>query len=612
MKQLFSFFVLGIVQFIQFSSFGNTNMVEYEIPMIPSTESRVWVSDQKWGKATLFILDKQKKPLDTLYSGSQLAWVKRDLPHAKTAFLIQNWPDSTAYLRWVLTSDYSILRPQNPVFTAMSYLDFIRLDSARIWWQATFLGIILVMALYNLIIFWVVRDLSYGYYVLSMVGLGLYFAFYYGFGIEWLWPNSPRWDIYAFAFIVPGTNLSRIFFTQTYLPLSRTDRFFHRWAIGLIGLCFFIWGLSLLSWFAHWDILNLIVDLVGLLGILVFLYMLFAGWYAWSRGYRPARYFMMANGTFIVGGILFILQEIHWISATSLTTSAVQIGFVAQMVLFSLGLSSRLQAAQMQLAHVALERERERKLILEEQSQVLSEKVAEQTANLRELNLQKDKILSIISHDLRNPIVSLGSFMNILIHHQEKLSAKEKQTLFQKAGHSLHHLNQLLSNLLLWSQAQWQQVSFHPQPLDLATLVQEVLEVESFPLEMKQLHVTQMLPSSGILYGDPHMVQFILRNLVGNAIKFSYPQGVIRISGKASAEGMEVCIQDEGIGIDPAQWDVYRKKGVFTVARGTAKEKGTGLGLLLCQEFMEKHEGSLRFESNRGTSVYCFFPAPKV
>ena len=169
-------------------------------------------------------------------------------------------------------------------------------------------------------------------------------------------------------------------------------------------------------------------------------------------------------------------------------------------------------------------------------------------------------------------------------------------------------MNQLLSNLLLWSQAQWQQVSFHPQRVQVASVIQEVLLVESFPMEMKGIQVIQKVDESHLLMGDPNMVPFIIRNLIGNAIKFSPPKGRIFVETDMDSFGLELRIRDEGIGLGPEQLAEFQEKGTFPVTRGTEKEKGVGLGLLLCKEFMEKHGGSLRFESENGTTAICYFP----
>ena len=112
---------------------------------------------------------------------------------------------------------YSLYIPKNFTLTVQEEAAFTKTDTTRLFWQGIFLGIIMVMALYNFIIFIAVKDISYFYYVLSIVSIGVYFIFYYGFGIEYLWPGQPMWDTYCYTLIVPFTAITRLLFTRSYL-----------------------------------------------------------------------------------------------------------------------------------------------------------------------------------------------------------------------------------------------------------------------------------------------------------------------------------------------------------------------------------------------------------
>ena len=564
---------------------------------------------QKWGRAELEFLDAKGQIIHKLMSGALLKMSERSLPSAQTAFLVRDLEENIVELRLKLHGEYSILTPKKLDYEWITYSEFVKRDFQRVWVQALFLGIILVMACYNFVIFVSVRDTSYLYYVLSILGFGLYFFFYYGFGIELLWQEYPYWDLYSFAFIVPATNLARIYFTKQYLHLPKSSFWIQRLSLLLSLFSIFIMLIASFCWLFNLDWLDLLVDLVGFLGIAVLSLMLVAGFYMSERGFRPAHYFTMANLAFVLGGILFILQEIGWLPSTPMTRSAVQYGFIGQMVLFSLGLSSRLNAAQVRVSTLELERERERKQLLEEQSIVLKQKVAEQTADLRAINLLQDKLFSIISHDLRNPLVSLDSFLNLLIHHQEKLTEKEKTTLYQKAKQSLGNLNQLLSNLLLWSQSQMQQITFRPENVLLQEFIEETLALHSLALEWKEVKVEAIHTDGVQVVVDSDMFRFILRNLVGNAIKFSYPKQKIYISYFQSENYFTVEVKDEGVGMLPEQIHSLKEARTVQSTKGTQREKGTGLGLMLCKEFMEQHQGFLEIiSSGEGTTVQCVFP----
>jgi two-component system, sensor histidine kinase LadS len=303
---------------------------------------------------------------------------------------------------------------------------------------------------------------------------------------------------------------------------------------------------------------------------------------------------------------LFIIRELNWISDNYLTRYAVQYGVIAQVVLFSLGLSSRLNQAQVKVTQMELDKERERKQLLEEQSQLLQQKVAEQTADLRALNHLKDKLLSIISHDLRNPLVSLDSFLNLLINHHDRLTEQERMTLTQKARQSLSNLNQLLSNLLLWSRSQINQVVFNPQLIDIKSIIESAIELHSLDIELKNIKIETSIDKLKDIVVDAEMVDFIVRNLLGNAIKFSFKNGVIKIQVNQKDKGFVLSVIDEGVGMTEEQIQKIATQKIIPSTRGTAKEKGSGLGLVLCREFVEMHGGSMEITSDKLTVVSCY------
>lgn len=573
----------------------------------PFDQTYILYTPAKWGKAELYT-PPYWGGAGGGASGSLLPLSQRSYPRSLTAFkiILEKKRTQTFILR--LTGNLSIYTPKNIDLKINTLEDFEQQDKMRYWLQAIFVGIIVVMALYNFVIYLSVRDISYLYYVISILGIGLYFFFYYGFGIELLWQDSPKWDTFAFAFIVPMTNLARIYFTKSYLHLEETSPLLNKGLNIFSFFCVFISALAAGCYFGNIDLLDLLVDLIGFLGTAVLSMMLLCGIMVARKGYTPAFYFSLANLILVLGGILFIIRELSWISDNLLTRYAVQYGVIAQVVLFSLGLSSRLNQAQVKVAQLELDKERERKQILEEQSQILKQKVTEQTADLRELNQLKNKLLSIISHDLRNPLVSLDSFLNLLINHQDRLSEQERMTLTQKARQSLGNLNQLLSNLLLWSRSQMNQVSFNPQSVDIQSLFENCMKLHSLDIELKNIRIETDFQCNKPIFADAEMLDFIIRNLLGNAIKFSYKGGLVKILVEKQNDFHKICVIDEGIGLSEEQIDKILSSKVISSTRGTAKEKGSGLGLVLCKEFIEIHGGKLEINSNKNTQFCCYFP----
>lgn len=570
----------------------------------------VLYSTSKWGRAYLYAATPGPLIDSVLRSGGLLPLSERSFRRSATAFKVMLRAGQTLYFEMRLHGALSIYTPKKLDLQASTSEHYEEQDKRRFWLQALFMGIIVIMALYNLVIYLSVHDISYLYYVVSILGIGLYFFFYYGFGLELLWQNAPHWEAYAFAFIVPSTNLARIYFTKSYLHLHDTSPLLNRGLNIFSAFCILIMLMGAGCYAARIDLLVLLIDLISLLGTTVLSMMLLCGIIVYRRGYAPALYFSLANLILVLGGILFIFRELSWIPDNALTRYTVQYGVIAQVILFSLGLSNRLNQAQLKVAQLELDQERERKRLLEEQSQLLQQQVAEQTAHLTELNHLKDRLLSIISHDLRNPLVSLDSFLNLLLNHHNRLSEQEQITLAQKAKQSLSNLNQLLTNLLLWSRSQMSQVSFAPQWTDVGPLVANNLTLLSLDIELKNLQVVLRIPAEAKLYADTEMLDFIVRNLLSNAIKFSNRNGQIRVEFAESAGACVLSVSDDGVGMTAEQIRRVYSQTTLPSTRGTAKEKGSGLGLVICREFMDLHHGQLRIESQQGTSVSCLFGQP--
>ena len=164
-------------------------------------------------------------------------------------------------------------------------------EAQRLFYQGLFLGIILVMALYNLAIYFSVRDLSFFFYVCSILGLGFYFLFYYGFALELLWPFAPRWNAFSFVLFVPFTRISWVLFTRYYLNTPAILPTWNRLLDGLIILYLIPLGAGFVSYCGYWDLSILTVNWIGSLGVIVLIMMLWLGYLAWRQGFCPGSVF---------------------------------------------------------------------------------------------------------------------------------------------------------------------------------------------------------------------------------------------------------------------------------------------------------------------------------
>ena len=393
----------------------------------------------RWGMASLQV------PGQTIQqAGSLLVLSKRAVPSFQPVFRLFIPTGRTITCQLRLQGHYDLLTPEYTQATLMPTEAFYRQDRQRLITQGLFLGAVLVMALYNLLIYWLVRDVSYLWFVFSIIGIGLYIGFYYGFGIELFWPGAPRWDLYCFAIIVPGTNFVRLAFTRSYLHTATLLPGWDRWLRVLMVVESVVVATGLVAYGLDADWLNTLILVVGILGVLIFALMFIVGIVAYRRDFEPAKYFVLASALLVLGGILFISRELGIMPTNFLTRYAVQYGVLVQVVVFSLGLGSRLNRAQVELTQQQAEKERQ-----------------------TELNRLKDKLLSVISHDLRSPLASFDSLFTLLSDHYDKLSSDEIAKLIARARLNLEQQKSLIDNLLQWAKSQWATQQNGPETVPL-------------------------------------------------------------------------------------------------------------------------------------------------
>jgi len=231
----------------------------------------------------------------------------------------------------------------------------------------------------------------------------------------------------------------------------------------------------------------------------------------------------------------------------------------------------------------------------------------EYSEQLKELVATKDKFFSIIAHDLKSPFNSILGLSEII-----KLEARHLDiaTIEQYAGiiySTSNNTFKLLENLLDWARIQQSQMPFHPVSFVLKTVTDEVIELMIEKANSKMIAIINYIPDNLIVEADKNMLKTILRNLISNALKFTSANGKVGIKALSKGNTIEISVEDTGTGIRQEDIDKIFKIGSSFSKRGTENEKGTGLGLLLCKEFVEKHGGQIWVESEEGKGSTFFF-----
>jgi signal transduction histidine kinase len=238
-------------------------------------------------------------------------------------------------------------------------------------------------------------------------------------------------------------------------------------------------------------------------------------------------------------------------------------------------------------------------------------KVKAQNDELEDLNATKDKFFSIISHDLKGPLNSLTSFSGLLMNHTSSLSTEEIQMLAKDLDKSLKNLFALLENLLQWSRSQTGNIEFTTEEFDLTELLNENKRLLDRQAENKNIQIEVKNTKAITVNAHLNSITTVIRNLLSNAIKFTNEGGQIKMGIVNESNQYVVKIADNGVGMPK---DVASK--IFRIdtkhsTQGTAKEKGTGLGLILCKEFVEKNGGKIWVKSEEGKGTIFSFSLPK-
>lgn len=237
-----------------------------------------------------------------------------------------------------------------------------------------------------------------------------------------------------------------------------------------------------------------------------------------------------------------------------------------------------------------------------------AEEIQKENQNkLKELNATKDKFFSIIAHDLMNPFHTLIGFSSLLIRQSAKKDLEGVVVSAKLMNDSAEKTRNLLKNLLEWAYTQTGNISFNPENLVIKTIIQEVIELLQVTAEQKGIEMHIELLEDGIVCADKNMLSAILRNLISNAIKYTYSGGRIKISVEKIDTAWLFKIKDNGKGMPQEVCENIFEIGTHQSEMGTENEQGTGLGLILCKEFVDKHQGKIWVDSNiREGSTFSF------
>lgn len=240
------------------------------------------------------------------------------------------------------------------------------------------------------------------------------------------------------------------------------------------------------------------------------------------------------------------------------------------------------------------------------------QELRESRKRLKELNATKDRFLSIIGHDLKSPVNNIQGLSDLMLEQLKSGDYDGMQEYTRMINRSSKKVIDLLSNLLTWAQSQTGSITYQPESVNLKELVDSAIDLVRDSAIRKSINLKNQVQENTKLSADPVMMELILRNLISNGIKFTPENGDVKISASENPDKTTIFIQDTGVGIPQEDMKkLFRLEYNYTT-KGTQKEAGTGLGLLLCKEFIGLHGGEIWVESKVGEGSTFSFTIPKT
>lgn len=237
-------------------------------------------------------------------------------------------------------------------------------------------------------------------------------------------------------------------------------------------------------------------------------------------------------------------------------------------------------------------------------------RLKENEARLQELNATKDKLFSVIGHDLQGPLSNIIGFSELIENGYDQYSDEDIRQYNRIIYQLSQSVSELLENLLTWARSQRNQIRITPQKISLQLIIQKCHKLITHNLLHKQIKLVNEIPADAVVIADEELLTVVMRNLISNAIKFTHRGGTISLFLESSGGFATVAVRDTGIGI-PAEklQNIFNATNSYTIT-GTEGETGTGLGLIICKDFIEKNKGQIWIESTPGEGSVFYFSLP--
>ncbi len=267
---------------------------------------------------------------------------------------------------------------------------------------------------------------------------------------------------------------------------------------------------------------------------------------------------------------------------------------------------------QVNKANVKLSEKNELITKQKEDLQRLNKDLITSEEKLRRANIAKDKFFNIVAHDLKNPLQAILLSSYVLFNKYNLMGQKQLGEVVTNLYKTTTLYADLLENLLQWSRTQSGKIEFNPISTDLSVLLRKNINLLEGTAERKNIYLTSHVNEKTNVFADQNMINSVIRNLISNAIKFTFNRGQVTISAHENGKFVEISVEDTGVGISNRELDKLFRIDITFSTLGTSMEQGTGLGLILCKEFIEKNGGKIWVESEVDKGSIFKFTLPKA
>jgi len=478
---------------------------------------------------------------------------------------------------------------------------------------AGFIGAILIMLLYNAFLWLSTRETLYLVYVLYLATCLVIPPAHNGYlVISSLVPQE--WIYNHVVFFMSIANIIIGVFAILYLGLKKELPRLYRFIVVVIA------SLGVMGFLNFLYPYGFLFNTFQVFILLLYLACLGSAWYLLFKKRRQAFFYTMGWTFMLVFTGIVILTINGYLPYNVFTRNSSLFGITLEAWLFSLALGNRInvlkkqqEAAQIELLEKVTENER----LVRTQNQQLEFEVGRRTSELKqqaqhlhELIDSRNRFFSILAHDLKNPFNTIIGFAEVLSRNIDNYSREKIKLNVEYILTSSRHAYNLLDQLLDWGRMQTGDMEFRPSRFNFRHLLIETLAASEAQAQQKGIQVNHTIDKDFEVFGDRCMIGIVLRNLLTNSLKFTRSGGEVSIGSAKEGPFFSITVSDTGVGIPEENLKKLFRTDIKFSTKGTANENGTGLGLILCREFINKNGGSIRVSSAEGSGSQFIFTVP--